>query len=80
MENEPTLSEQIEALPTDDMRGLTPEQDAIYERLHHYGEDACAAGMTLAQAVQSIRDGFSSVEGDRIMREELADPGPLVLP
>lgn len=41
--------------------------DWLYER----AEEAAAAGLPLEEALQAVRDGYSSIEADRMIRAEL---------
>jgi hypothetical protein len=51
-----------------DAYGRTPEDWAswLYER----AEDAAPGGLPLERALQAVRDGYSSIEADRLARED----------
>jgi hypothetical protein len=44
--------------------------DDPYDRLYHCAEVAAAAGLSIADALQAVQDGYSSIEADRMIAED----------
>ncbi len=49
-------------VPTDTAKGY----DWLYDR----AEEAATAGLPLDEALQAVRDGYASVDGDRMIAED----------
>jgi len=58
--------------PIDKETNVTRPRDATHaeEWLYERAEDAAAAGLPLDKALQAVRNGYSSVEADRIAAED----------
>lgn len=53
--------------------GTVTDYRATEEALYERAEDAAAAGLPMADAVQAVRDGYSSVAADRAVAADEAD-------
>ncbi len=53
---------------------MAPDLSSAAERAWHVlyerAEDAAAAGLPLDQALEAVRNGYSSVEADRMIAED----------
>jgi hypothetical protein len=66
------LSARDDAIREAAARGIRGPRDADHagDWLYERAEEACAAGLPIEDALQAVRDGYSSVQADRAIAED----------
>jgi hypothetical protein len=53
--------------------GTVPDELLLWDRLYAVAENVAAAGLPINEALDAVRSGYSSIECDRVVAEDLAD-------